>query len=104
MWSAYYGSTFKRRRIYEKEIMGTQKFLSNEPTESGSIVCTLRQPKDDGGWVCASVMVRDCYKEPVDLEFGWYLGKKKQKAKRIKKINLLIESLEKFKAALEDVE
>ena len=86
----------------KKKSWTLKQFLSNEPTESGSIVCTLRQPKDDDGWVCASVMVRDCYKEPVELEFGWYLGKKKQKAKRIKKINLLIESLEKFKAALEE--
>jgi hypothetical protein len=86
----------------KKKSWALKQFLSDEATESGSIVCTVRQPKEEGGWVSASLLVRDCYKEPVELEFGWYLGKKKQKAKRIKKINLLIESLEKFKAALEE--
>lgn len=86
----------------KKKSWALKKFLSDEATESGSIVCTVRQPKGDDGWVCASVMVRDCYKEPVELEFGWYAGKKKQKAKRVKKINLMIESLEKFKEALEE--
>lgn len=87
----------------KKKSWALKQFLSDDPAESGSIVCTIRQPKDDDGWVSSRIQVRDCYKEPVELEFGWYAGKKKQKAKRIKKINLMIESLEKFKAALEEV-
>ena len=81
-----------------------KEFLSDDYGESGSIVCSTHQSKDEEGWNSASIQIRGCYKEPVELEFGFYSGKIKSKKKRIKKIEKMISCLEKFKEALERLE
>lgn len=80
-----------------------KEFLSDDYGESGSIVYSTNQSKGDG-WNSASIQIRDCYKEPVELEFGFYSGKIKNKKKRIKKIEKMISCLEKFKESLEKLE
>lgn len=86
----------------------TKRFLDeNDPEETGSIVCRASMTSYDELYrysaenpsVDASIMVRDCYGKPVELEFS-INAKSHTLADREAKLDMIIAELQAFKKAL----
>lgn len=89
-----------------------KQFLSDDYHESGSIVVKCETPKDikadkneldaiiDEGdiYVDASVQIRDCYNEPISLDFSF--SDEGGYEKRMKKMQLMLDILGEFKEQL----
>lgn len=86
-------------------------FLSDDYHESGSMVVKCETPREDKEkseldeiihesniYVDASVTIRSCYGEPVSLDFSF--SDEKGYAKRLDKIDLMIDMLCEFKRQL----
>lgn len=84
----------------------SKQFLSDDYDESGAIVCKAETVMyEDVGkhyaecpTIDASVIFRDCYGKPTEL--GFYVNSEKGLERRVAKLNLMIEELQKFRDAL----
>ena len=88
-----------------------KQFLSDDYDESGSMVLRCKSPRKckdptedilhpGNTYVEASIQVRDCFKEPVDLCFDF--DSEKGLTKRLIKVDNMIAMLEEFKVKLLD--
>jgi hypothetical protein len=89
-----------------------KQFLSDDYHESGSMVVKCENPKDvnakkneldaiihEGNvYVDASIQMRDCYGKPIDLDFSF--SDESGYAKRLDKVELMIDMLCEFKTQL----
>ena len=86
------------------KVESKREFVSDRDDEFGSVCWHIESGYEDEGWE-AKLRFQDCHNKPVELNFShWdYLEKGGASAKgRLKKINKIIKSLEKFREKLEE--